>query len=183
MTMRLQTIFYYCLLVMLIVSGGLVKGAEDLQDRCGKDIQKVVACLSFATGKAATPGKECCESASSIEASERPLCFCYMIEQVHNGSNTQIQSSGIQEARLLQLPSACKINDVNVTTCPKLLKLPANSPDIAFFTNTSANSASTTPGVGAGPAPSNAFKHNPLQLAGHLPVAVAIFYFTFWKLF
>nr|GME12426.1 non-specific lipid transfer protein GPI-anchored 1-like [Ipomoea batatas] len=177
--MRLE-IISYCLFVTLIVSGGSVKGAEDLQGKCGKDIQKVVDCLGFATGKAATPGKECCDSASSIDATERPLCFCYIIEQVHNGSNTQIQGSGIQVDRLLRLPSACNINDVNVTNCPKLLNLPANSPDAAFFAN---SSASTTPVGPAGTAPSNAFKHNPLQLAGHLPVAVAIFCFTFWKMF
>nr|GLL49596.1 non-specific lipid transfer protein GPI-anchored 1-like [Ipomoea trifida] len=182
MTMRLE-IMYYCLFVTLILSGGLVKGAEDLQGKCGNDIQKVVACLGFATGKAATPGKECCDSASSIDASERPLCFCYIIEQAHNTSNTQIQSFGIKVDRLLKLPSACNINDVNVTNCPKQLNLPANSPDAAFFTNSSANSASTTPVAPAGTAPSNAFKHNPLQLAGHLPVAVAIFCFTFWKMF
>ncbi|XP_031124455.1 non-specific lipid transfer protein GPI-anchored 1-like [Ipomoea triloba] len=179
MTMRLE-IMYSCLLVTLIVSGGLVKGAEDLQGKCGKDIQKVAACLSFATGKAEKPGKECCDSASSIDASERPLCFCYIIEQAHNTSNTQIQSFGIRVDRLLRLPSDCSIHDVNVTTCPKLLNLPANSPDAAFFTN---SSGSTTPVVAAGTAPSNAFKHNPLQLAGHLPVAVAIICFTFWKMF
>lgn len=96
-----------------------MNGAEDaLNDRCGKDLQKVVACLDFATGKADTPGKGCCDSASSIEKSDRPVCFCYMIEQVHSGSNSQIKSMGIQEVRLLQLPSACKINDVNVTNCP-----------------------------------------------------------------
>nr|GMD96792.1 probable methyltransferase At1g27930 [Ipomoea batatas] len=158
---------YSCLLVTLIVSGGLVKGAEDLQGKCGKDIQKVAACLSFATGSGDKPGKECCDSASSIDASERPLCFCYIIEQVHNGSNTQIQGAGIRVDRLLRLPSECSIHDVNVTTCPKLLNIPANSPDAAFFTN----SSSTTPVVAAGTAPSNAFKHNPLQLTGHLPVA------------
>ncbi|XP_028771927.1 non-specific lipid transfer protein GPI-anchored 1 [Neltuma alba] len=137
-----------CLILSLslVLLGGPVAGAEDLVTKCGQVVQKVMPCLTFATGQAAVPTKQCCDAAASIKESS-PECMCYVIQQTHKG-NAQSKSLGIQEAKLLQLPSACKLN-ANISHCPELLGLPANSPDAAIFKNTNSSSAAMAPGGAA----------------------------------
>lgn len=101
----------------VVMACGLV-GTEGagIEEKCGADFQKVVVCLSYATGKAATPTKECCESVKGIKEKD-PECLCYIMLQTHKG-NDQIKSMGIQEAKLLQLPSACALQNASLTDCP-----------------------------------------------------------------
>ncbi|OIV97477.1 hypothetical protein TanjilG_11001 [Lupinus angustifolius] len=132
---------------VLIVCGTLatVNGADDLATKCGQVVEKVIPCLNFATGKAATPTKQCCDAVNDEIKESDPECLCYIILQTHKGS-PQSKQMGIQEDKLLQLPSACNVKNANITQCPKLLGLPPNSPDAAIFTNASKLSptASTT---------------------------------------
>lgn len=111
----------YKLVVLLIVSIGIViaNGDDDksLGDKCGTEFQKVAACLTYATGKAPSPSKECCDAAEDIKDHD-PVCLCYIIEQIHKGSSPQLKSMGIQEEKLLQLPSACKLTNATISNCP-----------------------------------------------------------------
>lgn len=125
---------FMCLCVLALIIGGS-NGAEDLASKCGSVVQKVIPCLDFATGKAPTPKKECCDAANSIKATD-PECLCYIIQQTHKGS-PESKSMGIQEDKLLQLPTVCHVNGANISDCPKLLGLSANSPDAAIFKNAS----------------------------------------------
>lgn len=140
-----------CFILLCTVSGFVVSAAPSLADQCGAEFQKVTTCLAFATGKADSPSKECCTSVGEIK-DKNPVCLCYFIQQIHSGNNDQIKSMGIQEARLLQLPSACKLSNASTAECPQLLHLAPNSPDAAIFTNsTSASSApATTSPTGTG---------------------------------
>ncbi|CAN0896126.1 Non-specific lipid transfer protein GPI-anchored 1 [Linum grandiflorum] len=115
-------------------------GDQNLSTECAKDFQSVMTCLAYAQGKQTTPSKECCDSVTSINTNE-PKCLCYIMQQTHNGS-AQFKSMGIQESKLLQLPTSCRLHNATVSFCPRLLGLPANSPDAAIFTN--ASSASST---------------------------------------
>ncbi|RVW40055.1 Non-specific lipid transfer protein GPI-anchored 1 [Vitis vinifera] len=72
-------------------------------------------------GKAATPTKDCCSAVSEIRES-KPVCLCYFIQQAHNGS-AEAKSLGIQEAKLLQLPSACKMANASLSDCPSVSSL------------------------------------------------------------
>ncbi|GFY99969.1 hypothetical protein Acr_13g0013690 [Actinidia rufa] len=125
----------------------------------------------------AMPSKECCGSVTEIKNSE-PVCLCYIIQQTHNGSN-QIKSMGIQEGKLLQLPTTCQLTNASVSYCPKLLNIPAGSPDASIFTNT--NATSTTP---QGPLTTTTggdnigSKHSP-NLAGLVAVTVAVLLCSF----
>lgn len=92
------------------------------EEQCGPDFQKVVVCLSYATGKAATPTKDCCDTVKSIKDSD-PKCLCYIIQQTHKG-NEQIKNMGIQEAKLLQLPSACSLKNASLSDCPSKSSIP-----------------------------------------------------------
>lgn len=171
--------------LVLAICCSLVAG-DAIGDQCANEFPKVTACLSFATGKQDTPTKECCTTVSDLK-NKNPVCLCYIIQQIHSGSNPQIKSMGIQEARLLQLPSACKLTNASTSECPKLLHLSPGSPDAAVFTN---STASTAPGTATPAAPdtstptkpnagSTAFNHGP-QLAGPvLAIVVASFFSSF----
>ncbi|KAG5605149.1 hypothetical protein H5410_026641 [Solanum commersonii] len=177
----------YNLVVLLIVCSGIVLANGDdksLGDKCGAEFQKVAACLTYATGKAPSPSKECCDAAEDIKDHD-PVCLCYIIEQIHKGSSPQLKSMGIQEEKLLQLPSACKLTNASISNCPKLLNIPPTSPDYATFTNaTSKSPVSTTPSSSSSSSPdtnkdvSNGFKNGPqLSVTGTVVAAalVAIF--------
>ncbi|KAK7849943.1 non-specific lipid transfer protein GPI-anchored 1 [Quercus suber] len=154
-----------------------VSGAG-LAEKCGQEISKVTQCLNFATGKSETPTKECCTSVKGIRDSD-PECLCYMIQQTHNGSET-IKSLGIQEARLLQLPTACSLKNSSVSDCPKLLGLAAGSSDAAIFTNASTATPTPTSSTSSEKANDTNFgtRLGP-HLTGLMAMAIAIFLLAF----
>ncbi|XP_021279422.1 non-specific lipid transfer protein GPI-anchored 1 isoform X2 [Herrania umbratica] len=96
-------------------------GAADesgLANECSKDFQSVMTCLNFAQGKVATPTKECCSSVSSIKENE-PKCLCYLLQQTQTSGAQNLKSLGVQEAKLLQLPTACQLKNASVSDCPR----------------------------------------------------------------
>ncbi|KAL3511445.1 hypothetical protein ACH5RR_030846 [Cinchona calisaya] len=164
--------------LVLVVGCGMAAG-DAIADQCASELPKVMTCLNYATGKAETPTKECCTSVTDLK-NKNPVCLCYIIQQIHAGSNPQIKNMGIQEARLLQLPSACKLTNASSSECPKLLNLSPSSPDVAIFAN-STTSSTATPEKSSPTKPdggSSGLKHGP-QLAGPLAIAVAIFFWSF----
>lgn len=107
-----------CIMVAIVVVWGCmgVVGEETLSSECSDAFQKLPICLGFATGKDTQPTKECCSSVASIKSS-KPACLCYIIQQFYVG-NTQLKSFGIQETKLLQLSSACKLTNASMADCP-----------------------------------------------------------------
>ncbi|KAI3733341.1 hypothetical protein L6452_12784 [Arctium lappa] len=136
---------------------------QSLAEQCASKLTAVMTCVAFATGKEASPQPKCCDSVKEMKESN-PACLCFIIQQIHNGTNPALQKMNIQESRLLQLPSACKIANASITDCPRLLKLPANSPDAAIFTNNGSSIVSPTTGgmpssTSASPMGSHAVKY------------------------
>lgn len=162
-----------------------VCAADTLADQCSDSFEKLPTCLTFATGKAATPTKDCCTSVTTIKES-KPVCLCYIIQQIHTGANPQLKSFGIQETKLLQLPSACKLTNASTADCPKLLKIPANSPDAAIFMDPSSTPAASAAAKGT-PAPvktddtSNGIKPVPVSVSISSG-AIFFFFFFFYAL-
>ncbi|XAR48182.1 hypothetical protein NMG60_11030918 [Bertholletia excelsa] len=173
--MRARSVVLAVLAVAAVAASATA--AEDLTKKCNKYVDKVTPCLDFASGKAQAPSASCCQSVGEITKSE-PVCNCFVIQQVHNGS-AEAKQLGIQEGRLLQIPSACKLN-ANLSDCPRLLNLPPNSPDAAIFKN--ASSATIAPSTSTGTSSpstvasssSGGDKHGPSYLAGIVTVAIAI---------
>ncbi|KAK4413198.1 Non-specific lipid transfer protein GPI-anchored 1 [Sesamum alatum] len=167
--------------LLCLAALGAATGADDsIASKCSAEFTKVTQCLPFVTAKAAAPSKECCDSVTDLKESN-PACICYIIQQIHNGSNAAVKSMGVQESRLLQLPSACKLANASVSECPKLLHLPPNSPDAAIFTNTSTATTTTpvsTPTTSSPTTANNGFWDKP-QLTGYIIMAVAIFSHAF----
>ncbi|KAK1415854.1 hypothetical protein QVD17_31642 [Tagetes erecta] len=122
------------LVLMVLVCGGLGATDESLAQECSSKLTAVMTCVAFATGKEATPQPKCCDSVKEMKDSN-PACLCFLIQQIHNGTNPMLKKINVQESRLLQLSSACKIANASISDCPKLLKLPSDSPDAVIFTN------------------------------------------------
>ncbi|GAV91688.1 LTP_2 domain-containing protein [Cephalotus follicularis] len=146
---------------------------------CTADFQKVTPCLGYATGKATIPTKDCCTATKEIKESD-PKCLCFIIQQTNNSSNT-IKSMGIQVAKLLELPSACQLQNASASNCPKLLGISPSSPDAAIFTNGSTTATpSIIAGAGAGSSTSvksdgtNGIKHGPYLVGSVFVIALAI---------
>ncbi|KAB1225826.1 Non-specific lipid transfer protein GPI-anchored 1 [Morella rubra] len=173
MKARLTNLFLFFL--VLFFCGLVCKvRAADLATKCSEDFDKVVKCLNFVTAKEATPTKDCCTSISEIR-DKNPECLCFFILQTRNGSE-QIKNLGIQEARLLQLPTACSLKNASISNCPRLLGLSPTSPDAAIFTNASATI--TGPASTATPASSsetaNVSNTGSRQLGPHLAGLLAV---------
>ncbi|KAK1282597.1 hypothetical protein QJS10_CPB22g00512 [Acorus calamus] len=137
-----QAIHVFITTLLLSFSFSLSQTNDPLQSKCMSQFQKLTPCLDYASAKADTPTSECCSSTKDIRSSD-PACLCYIIQQAHAGTDS-LKSLGIQLPRLLQLPSVCKLANTSVSNCPSLLNLPAGSPDIAIFKNSSAISNSST---------------------------------------
>ncbi|XP_018836768.1 non-specific lipid transfer protein GPI-anchored 1 [Juglans regia] len=153
---HIVTLFSF--LFFLLFCGLVCKvGGADFAKECSQDFEKVVQCLNYVTGKAKTPTEECCSSVKEIRDSN-PVCLCYFIQQTHNGSE-QIKNLGVQETKLLQLPTACNLKNASISNCPKLLGLSPTSPDAAIFSSnaSTATPTSTTPSTGT---PSSANEAN-----------------------
>ncbi|VVA20009.1 PREDICTED: non-specific [Prunus dulcis] len=170
------------LVVALFLIVGSVREASaeaTVAQKCSNQFQKVAVCLSYATGKAETPTKECCESVKGIKDSE-PECLCYVMQQANSGSD-EIKKMGIQVAKLLQLPTACSLKNASASDCPKLLGIPAGSPEAAIFNNTASTPTPSAPAGKSAPEKagdsSGITKPGPHH-AGLMATAVAIIFFT-----
>lgn len=108
--------------VSILLLFGSVGGADDsgLANECSKDFQSVMTCLSFAQGKVATPTKECCSSVLGIKEN-KPKCLCYILQQTQTSGAQSLKSMGVQQDKLLQLPSACQLKNASVSDCPSKL--------------------------------------------------------------
>ncbi|GAA0168172.1 hypothetical protein Leryth_017983 [Lithospermum erythrorhizon] len=156
---------------MFMICSGMVSGDDTLQTECATLFTKMTNCLAFASGKNDAPTKECCTSVTEVKDSN-PACLCFFIQQVHKG-DANLKSLGLQETRLLQLPSVCKLTNASVSECPKLLNLPANSPDATIFKN--ASNASSSPATSqSGNTQTTTAKSNSLKKTPNLTIHVAL---------
>ncbi|KNA16415.1 hypothetical protein SOVF_089310 [Spinacia oleracea] len=131
-----------CILHGSVTTTAAPPPSSSLATECSTAVQQLISCLNFAKGGAAVPGKECCTSVTSMKE-KQPVCLCFFIGQAHNGSE-QIKSLGIQEDKLLQLPSACHLTNASASNCPKLLGISPTSPAASIFM---ANATTSSPGT------------------------------------
>nr|WBK62784.1 LTP1 [Colobanthus quitensis] len=185
MASQFQKMLLVVVLLGIMIDPREVMGATSLTAECSTAIQQVTSCLSYATGKATEPTKDCCTAVGSMK-DKQPVCLCFFIGQAHNGSQ-EIKSLGIQEPKLMQLPSACHLANASIAECPKLLGISPSSPAAAIFmhnTTTSPtvgatslpSSSSTATPAAAGATNSSKFNHD-LSFLGGLVLALFIFAF------
>ncbi|RID53434.1 hypothetical protein BRARA_G00826 [Brassica rapa] len=145
-----------------------------LADECSQDFQKVTLCLDFATGKAPNPSKKCCDAIEDTKERD-PKCLCYVIQQAKTGGQA-LKDLGVQEDKLIQLPTSCQLHNASISNCPKLLGISPSSPDAAVFTSNA--TSTTTPAAPAGKSPatpttSTGTGGSPSIRDGHATVALA----------
>ncbi|PIA33783.1 hypothetical protein AQUCO_04000085v1 [Aquilegia coerulea] len=167
-----SSLVIFTFLLFCFLNGSVFCAAPPtVEAQCSSEFSKVGVCLSFATGKADSPSKECCSTVQDIK-DRNPVCLCFVIQQAHDGSSS-LKSMGLQEAKLLQLPSACKLTNASISECPKLLNLSPSSPDNAIFKDpspsTMAPAATSTPSTKKDS--SMGFMHKPFLA---FPVAIAL---------
>ncbi|KAL3808449.1 hypothetical protein ACJIZ3_003500 [Penstemon smallii] len=168
---------FFATILCLEVLGMTANGVDDaLASKCAAVLQKVPTCLSFVTKKAVSPSRECCGSVTDLSHSD-PACLCFIILQVHNGSNTAIKSMGVSETRMLLLPYMCTAASATVIDCPRVLQLPLNSTDAAIFNV----STIINPIFAPGPTfPDHGFwSKPPQQLYESIIVSAVIFFVAF----
>lgn len=112
LTKTKASIFIVCMVVC-----GCVAAEESLAQECASKLTAVMTCVAFATGKEATPQPKCCDSVKEMK-DDNPACLCFLIQQIHNGTNPMLKKINVQESRLLQLSSACKIANASISDCP-----------------------------------------------------------------
>ncbi|XP_042501137.1 non-specific lipid transfer protein GPI-anchored 1-like [Macadamia integrifolia] len=175
--MKTMTLLLSFLLVFSVFQIQYTNSAS-VEQQCNAEVTKVSPCLDYATGKAASPTDQCCSAVSEIRTNN-PVCLCYVIQQTHDGQ-AQIKQLGLQEAKLLQIPTACKLANTSFSDCPKLLSLSPNSPDAAIFTNSSSAATSNSTATASEDSKSNGFKHG-THVAGPtaINIVVAIFISVF----
>ncbi|CDY15701.1 BnaA07g08720D [Brassica napus] len=88
-----------------------------LADECSQDFQKVTLCLDFATGKAPNPSKKCCDAIEDTKERD-PKCLCYVIQQAKTGGQA-LKDLGVQEDKLIQLPTSCQLHNASISNCPR----------------------------------------------------------------
>ncbi|XP_010478148.1 PREDICTED: non-specific lipid transfer protein GPI-anchored 1-like [Camelina sativa] len=121
-----------------------------LADECSQDFTKVTLCLDFATGKATTPSKKCCDAVEDIKERD-PKCLCYVMQQAKTGGQA-LKDLGVQEDKLIQLPTSCQLHNASIANCPKLLGISPSSPEAAAFANNATSSTAPVAPGGKSPA-------------------------------
>uniref|UniRef100_A0A1J3DWJ5 Non-specific lipid transfer protein GPI-anchored 1 n=1 Tax=Noccaea caerulescens TaxID=107243 RepID=A0A1J3DWJ5_NOCCA len=144
-----------------------------LADECSQDFQKVTLCLDFATGKVPTPSKKCCDAVEDIKERD-PKCLCFVIQQAKSGGQT-LKDLGVQEAKLIQLPTSCQLQNASISNCPKLLGISPSSPDAAVFAGNATSPAAPGASSGKSPAtPATVKAGSASRRDGHAFVALAV---------
>lgn len=116
-TKTTRTHYFVAIIYVALSCVGTTISAQSLAQQCSEKLPEVMTCVAFASGKENSPQKKCCDSVMEMKESN-PACLCFLIQQIHNGTNPALQKMNIQESRLLQLPSACKIANASISDCP-----------------------------------------------------------------
>ncbi|KAF3673132.1 putative V-type proton ATPase subunit D-like [Capsicum annuum] len=123
---------------------------KDKQE-CTQSLIGLATCLPYVGGDAPEPTPDCCTGLKQVLKSNKK-CLCLLIKN-RNDPDLGLQ---INVTLALTLPSVCQ-TPANISECPALLHLPANSPDAQIFYNGSSSIAgspvanSPIPSVGSSP--------------------------------
>lgn len=140
--------FRLVVLFMLCVFGN--SDTEKDKQECTQSLVGLATCLPYVGGNAPAPTPDCCTGLKQVlKASKK--CLCLLIKD-RNDPDLGLQ---LNVTLALTLPSVCKA-PANISECPALLHLPANSPDAQVFYQIAHNTSSPLahspiPSVGSSP--------------------------------
>ncbi|KAK9108499.1 hypothetical protein Syun_024510 [Stephania yunnanensis] len=115
--MKKFVVVVYVAVVVVVLVGRVSYCAEPtVAEQCNNEFTKLGVCLDYATGKSDSPSPLCCSTVKQIrEANE--VCLCYVIQMTHKGE-ASLKQMGLQEEKLFQLSSACKLTNTSIADCP-----------------------------------------------------------------
>ncbi|KAL7612891.1 non-specific lipid transfer protein GPI-anchored 6 [Lactuca sativa] len=115
-------------LAMVMVFVGLAKGDFDKdQQECADTLIGLATCLPYVSGDAKTPTMDCCSGLKQV-VQKNLRCLCILVKD-RDDPKLGIK---INATLALGLPDSCH-TPTNITECPKLMKLPPNSPEAKIF--------------------------------------------------
>ncbi|KAJ8573515.1 hypothetical protein K7X08_010026 [Anisodus acutangulus] len=142
--------FILVLFFMLCVFGS--SDTEKDKEECTQSLIGLATCLPYVGGNAPAPTPDCCTGLKQVlKASKK--CLCLLIKD-RNDPDLGLQ---LNVTLALTLPSVCQA-PANISECPALLHLPANSPDAQVFYQIVGSSPTGAP-AGAASAPKSAGCH------------------------
>ncbi|KAL3655964.1 hypothetical protein CASFOL_000360 [Castilleja foliolosa] len=113
--------------ILLALTASISASLEDDEKDCAEQLTNLAACIPYVSGNAKQPTKECCDGTAKLKVA-KPKCLCVLIKESADPS----MGLPINTTLALQMPGACNI-DANVSDCPTLLKIPADSADAKIF--------------------------------------------------
>lgn len=149
-TMRYQ--LRLVLLLILCVIGN--SDTEKDKEECTQSLIGLATCLPYVGGNAPAPTPDCCTGLKQV-LKDSKKCLCLLIKD-RNDPDLGLQ---LNVTLALTLPSVCKA-PANISECPALLHLPANSPDAQVFYQIANNSSS----IAGSP-----LAHSPIPSVGSSP--------------
>ncbi|CAN4110439.1 unnamed protein product [Withania somnifera] len=130
---NMQYQFTLVLFFMLCVFGN--SDTEKDKQECTQSLIGLATCLPYVGGNAPAPTPDCCNGLKQVlKASKK--CLCLLIKD-RNDPDLGLQ---LNVTLALTLPSACQV-PANISECPALLHLPANSSDAQIFYQIAHNSS------------------------------------------
>lgn len=111
---------------------------------CSPEFDSLSPCISYVSSNTTTPPATCCSALLSVHTKE-PVCLCQLLQDVNADPS---MSSGLNVTKALELPTACKVNGVDVNNCPALLGQPIASPSAAPGPDSTPTPEGAAPGIG-----------------------------------
>eukprot|EP00252_Welwitschia_mirabilis_P023116 TRINITY_DN6463_c0_g1_i1.p1 TRINITY_DN6463_c0_g1~~TRINITY_DN6463_c0_g1_i1.p1 ORF type:complete len:183 (-),score=19.52 TRINITY_DN6463_c0_g1_i1:439-987(-) len=133
--------YLFAIVLGFCIAGIVVADIQQDTKECTQPLRKAIPCFDFVQGKEKAPSSDCCKSLETVRNSA-PKCLCILMKD----STSPSLGFSLNQTRALELPQLCKV-DANISLCPALLNLPANSPDARVF-QALANSNSSSSGSG-----------------------------------
>ncbi|KAK9078566.1 hypothetical protein SSX86_002623 [Deinandra increscens subsp. villosa] len=135
-------------LAMAMVLVGSSNGDfEKDKGECAETLVGLATCLPYVSGEAKAPTMDCCAKLKPV-LDKSKVCLCILVkDRDEPGLGVKINGT-----LALSLPDSCHLPS-NITDCPKLMNLTANSPEAKIFEDygrnvKKSNSTTVTPSGG-----------------------------------
>ncbi|KAJ9540536.1 hypothetical protein OSB04_027042 [Centaurea solstitialis] len=136
---------WLAMMVVLVLLGSSKGDFDQDKDKCGDQLVGLATCLPYASGQAKAPTMDCCAGLKEVLQKSK-VCLCILVKD-RDDPNLGLK---INATLALGLPDACHTPS-NISECPKLLNLPANSPQAKIFEDFGKNAKKNTEATVATP--------------------------------
>ncbi|GAA0161909.1 hypothetical protein Leryth_010924 [Lithospermum erythrorhizon] len=182
----------YILMIFLLINNVASDITQD-KEKCTEPLIGLATCLPYVAGdgQAQTPTSDCCTGLNQVMVKSKE-CVCILIKDRNDPS----LGLKVNVSLALNLPIKCHSKDPNLSECPALLHLPANSSDAKVFdefarslkknnstshaTSANVNGTSSASAKGSGTSvPSEGQRRNIFQYEMAMGLLLVVFFTSF----